>query len=78
VLAERYVAPMLWHHNLAECALGTHNSFNKDCIQITSAVVLARDLYSASVLDLDTLACFLVLQLMRLEPKNIANPPVDR
>jgi 3-dehydroquinate dehydratase len=30
------------------------------------------------VLDLDTVASFLALQLMKLEPKNIVNPPVYR
>jgi hypothetical protein len=34
-------------HNLAECGLGTDNSFNKDCTQIISVVALASDLYSA-------------------------------
>jgi hypothetical protein len=42
-----------------------------------SAVAFARDLYSASVLDLDTVACFLALQEIKLGPKYIANPPVD-
>jgi hypothetical protein len=44
---------------------------------MTSAVALARDLYSASVLDLDTVACFLALQEIILGPKNTAKPPVD-
>jgi len=35
------------------------------------------DLYSASVLDLDTVACFLALQDMRLDPKNTPKPPLD-
>jgi hypothetical protein len=41
-------------------------------------VALARDLYSASVLDLDIVACFLALQEIKFGPKNTANPPVDR
>jgi predicted RNA methylase len=45
---------------------------------MTSAVAFATDLYSASVLDLDTVACFLALQEMRFGPKNTAKPPVDR
>jgi len=44
---------------------------------MTSAVALARALYSASVLDLDTVACFLALHEIRLEPRKIAKPPVD-
>jgi len=43
-----------------------------------SAVALAIDLYSASVLDRATVACFLALQEIRLDPKNTAKPPVDR
>jgi hypothetical protein len=40
-------------------------------------VALATDLYSASVLDLETVACFLALQEIRFGPKNTAKPPVD-
>jgi hypothetical protein len=40
-------------------------------------VAFARDLYSASVLDLDTVAYFLALQEIRLGPKYTAKPPVD-
>jgi hypothetical protein len=42
-----------------------------------SAVAFARDLYSTSVLDLDTVACFLALQEIKFGPKNTANPHVD-
>jgi hypothetical protein len=42
-----------------------------------SAVAFARDLYSASVLDLETVACFLALQEIRLDPKYTTKPPVD-
>jgi hypothetical protein len=38
---------------------------------------LAKDLYSASVLDLDTVADFLACQKTRLDLKNTAKPPVD-
>jgi hypothetical protein len=53
------------------------NSFNTVRTQITSAVALAKDLYSASVLDLDTVACFLELQDIRFDPRKTAKPPVD-
>jgi hypothetical protein len=43
-----------------------------------SAVALAIALYSASVLDLETVGCLRALQEMRLLPIKIANPPVDR
>lgn len=48
-----------------------------DCTQIISAVAFAIALYSASVLDRDTVACFRALHDMRLGPRNIANPPVE-
>jgi hypothetical protein len=34
-------------------------------------------LYSASILDLDTVGCFRALYDTRFEPKKTANPPVD-
>jgi len=43
-----------------------------------SAVAFANALYYASVLDLDTIACFLAFQETRFDPRNIAKPPVDR
>jgi hypothetical protein len=43
-----------------------------------SAVAFASALYSDSVLERETVACFLALQEMRLPPKNIAYPPVDQ
>ena len=39
-----------------------------DCIQHSSAVAIARPRYSASVLDFETVFCFLELQETRLEP----------
>lgn len=54
------------------------DSFNKVYIHMISAVVLAKALYSASVLERDTVACFLALQDTRLDHKNTANPHVDR
>jgi hypothetical protein len=53
------------------------NSWRTDCIQITFAVALASALYSASVLDLETICYFLDLQDTRFVPKKIANPLVD-
>jgi hypothetical protein len=54
------------------------NSFSKDCIQGASAAPFANALYSVSVDDQETLGCLRALQEMRLGPKKIANPPVDR
>jgi hypothetical protein len=44
---------------------------------MSSAIAFARALYSASVLDRETVAYFLELQEIRFEPRKIANPPVD-
>jgi hypothetical protein len=49
-----------------------------DCTQIVYATAFAIDLYSASVLDLETIGCFFALHAIRLGPKNIAKLPVDR
>jgi hypothetical protein len=43
-----------------------------------SAVALAIALYSASVLNLETVGCLRALQEMSLLPRKIANPPIDR
>jgi hypothetical protein len=42
-----------------------------------SAVALAIALYSASVLNLDTVPCFLAIHEIRLGPKNTQKPLVD-
>jgi hypothetical protein len=55
---------------------GNTSSRTSASTQISSAVEFARALYSASVLDLDTVGYFMALQETRLGPKNIANPPV--
>ena len=54
------------------------SSFKIDCTHMVSAVAFANALYSASVLDLETVACFLALQDIKLGPKNTAKPPVER
>jgi hypothetical protein len=75
--AERYVAPMLSHHKHGTLEVLIPSSLRMVCIHITSAVAFAKALYSASVLDLDTVGCLRALQDIRFEPKNTANPPVD-
>jgi hypothetical protein len=68
---------MLLLHSWALLGVGTLNSCSNFCIHITSAIALARALYSASVLDLESVACFLALQDIRFDPKNTAKPPID-
>jgi hypothetical protein len=45
---------------------------------MASAAPLAKPLYSASVLDLETVGCFFELQGIRFGPTKITKPPVDR
>jgi hypothetical protein len=68
----------LSHHNLGEVLNRTPSSASKDSNQIISAVAISIALYSASVLERATVTCFRALQEIRLEPKNTANPPVER
>jgi hypothetical protein len=67
-LDDKYFAPILSHHNQGALGHGILNSSIRIWIHITSAVAFAIALYSASVLDLETVACFLALQDIKLEP----------
>ena len=53
-------------------------SRRSELIQINSDVALAIALYSASVLDLATVGCFLEFHEIKLFPRYIRNPLVDR
>ena len=68
---------MLSHQKHEICFLVTPSSPNRDSTQIILAVAFARDLYSATVLDLETVAYFVALQEIRLGPKKIAKPHVE-
>jgi hypothetical protein len=74
---DRYLAPMLSHHRRATNGHGTLSSFKNVWSHIISAVALTIDLYSASVLDLETGSCFLAHHEIRLEPRNTTYPPID-
>jgi hypothetical protein len=74
---DKYLAPMLSHHNQAAGGHWTHNSINNFWTHIISAVAFARALYSALVLERETVAYFLVLHEIKLEPRKTANPLVD-
>jgi hypothetical protein len=56
---------------------GILNSSRRICTHVTSGVALARDLYSASLIDQDIVACFLALHKIKFGPRNTAKPPVD-
>jgi len=75
---ERYIAPMLSHHNIWGILIGMTSSDSRDFNQDSSATVLNNALYSASVLDRATMACFLQLQKIRLFPRKTQYPHLDR
>mgnify|MGYP007070156726 CR=1 FL=1 len=60
---------MLSHQSFGGLGRETPTSWRREQSQSNSAVVLATNLYSASVEDRETVACFLVFQEMRLEPR---------
>jgi hypothetical protein len=71
------LAPIFSHQIQAAGGVEIYNSLRRDWSHITSATALAIDLYSASVLERDTVGCFLALQEIGLDPKNMACPPID-
>jgi hypothetical protein len=55
----------------------TSSSLRRVSTHINSVVAFANALYSTSVLDLETAACFRALQEIKLGPKNTSKPPID-
>jgi hypothetical protein len=53
------------------------NFFQQNLNPLISVVAFATALYSASMLDLETVACFRALQKTKLDPRKIANPAAD-
>ena len=60
---------MLSHHKRGEGETRKPSSKSREVSQDISAAVLAKALYSASVPERATIACFLQLQEMRLVPR---------
>jgi hypothetical protein len=56
----------------------TPSSLRIDCTRTIFAVAFAMALYSDFVFDLETVGYFFALQAIKLGPKNITNPPIDR
>jgi hypothetical protein len=60
---------MLSHQSTGGAEIGRPSSDSKDCNHESSAAVFAKALYSASMLDLATVTCFLQLYEIRFVPK---------
>ena len=53
------------------------NSSSKCLIHISSHDVCAMALYSASIIDLATIVCFLLFQVIKFPPRKVQYPIVD-
>jgi hypothetical protein len=60
---------MLSHQSFGGLGRETPSSWRREQSQSNYAAVLATNLYSASVEDLDTVGCFLELQEIKLLPR---------
>ena len=76
-LEAKDIEEALSHRILIGVETGTSKSLSRHLIQETSHVVSARDLYSASVEDLETTFCFLDCHEMRLLPRKTQLPDTD-
>jgi len=71
------VAPILSQNNMGAVGRETPSSLSKDWSQHKSAAVLAKALYSNSVLERETVGCFLELQERSLLLMKMQKPDVD-
>jgi len=69
---------MLSHQSFGGVGSGMPGSWRREHIQINSAGVIATDLYSASVEDLETVGCLRELQEIKLEPRKTQYAPVEQ
>jgi hypothetical protein len=65
------VAPILSHQSTGGTETERPSSVSSDYSQQSSIEALDNALYSASILDHATIACFLQLQEIRLVPKKL-------
>ena len=68
---DKYVAPILSHQRVGAWENLRPISEHKDCSQDNSAIVFARALYSASVLEQATVCCVQQFHEIRFWPKKI-------
>lgn len=76
-LSERRIVLRLSHHITGALRSLICGSFSNDKIQVISAVTRSKHLYSAPVLDQDTMCCFLDCHDIRFDPRRTQNPEVD-
>jgi hypothetical protein len=73
----KYVASILSQYSVGSDFRNTPSSFSKDWIHINSALAFAKALYSDSVLDLETISCFLDAHDNILQPRKVQYLDVD-
>jgi hypothetical protein len=68
-LVDRYIAPKLSHHKNVVICFAVFNSESKVCTHIISTIAFVSVLYSASMLNLETIDSFLALYETRFTPR---------
>ena len=76
-LVARDNAPRLLHRSVGGQGRGIRRSLSSIRSQYNSAVTIAMDRYSDSILDRDTTSCFFALQEIKQGPRKTAKPVVD-
>lgn len=76
-MAESRIVLKLSHHTARRLGKANFNSVSNEEFQVISTTKWARRLYSASVLELDTMCCFFDCQETKLEAKKTKKAEVD-